>query len=57
MKIILNKKQLKVLNEQNPDNEETLTVNPLVVNYRNIAVDNFRVYFNNVSGVSEDDKN
>tara|TARA_R110000803_G_scaffold39315_5_gene84857 strand:- start:578 stop:2365 length:1788 start_codon:yes stop_codon:yes gene_type:complete len=55
MKIILNKKQLKVLNEQNPDNEETLTVNPLVVNYRNIAVDNFRVYFNNVSGVSEDE--
>ena len=58
MKIILNEKQIKNLSslkEQNPDNEEMLAIEPLVVNYKNLATDNFRIYFNKVSDVSKED--
>ena len=55
MKIILNNSQLAILSEQNPDNEEMVATEPLIVNYKNIATDNFRIYFNKVSDVSRED--
>ena len=58
MKITVTPKQIKTLaslREQNPDTEETLSVEPLVVNYRNYNSDNFRIYFNSIADVSRED--
>ena len=58
MKITVTEKQIKTLaylKEQNPDSEEMLATEPLIVNYRNLATDNFRIYFNKVSDVSKED--
>ena len=58
MKITVTEKQIKTLaylKEQNPDSEEMVATEPLIVNYRNLATDNFRIYFNKVSDVSKED--
>jgi len=58
MKITVTSKQIKTLTslrEQNPDTEEMLAAEPLVVNYRNYNSDNFRIYFNSIADVSRED--
>ena len=55
MKIIVTKHQLKTLKEQTPDNEEMISTEPLVVNYKNRASGNWRYFFNDVSGVTPEE--
>ena len=55
MKIIVTKHQLRTLKEQTPDNEEMISAEPLVVNYKNRASGTWRYFFNDVSGVTPEE--